>query len=476
MPRIALAILVLMIASAAVGQETGRVEIDFVTQSGRPWVVTGTVHISGRDVQVTRGRAVLDGVPVGESVAALATGPLWVCATGIEGPDRAGATVRRRVVKYLQRPFLDVRLLDTNGTPLVDGDTVVVQRIVREDGRRARGARDRLPVAGGGRVAFAIAPHWRLLALRFVAMRNGRAIGAAEVAIDRPLTNEVHALDDVRLGAATCLARGRLTGGVLPLRHPAWVELHPTGTDEVELRKRQDEAIPPFVCVSWNPHLVRRGAYGAPVDREGRFAIWGIPTDAPFELRACSRGFPPVARRAKAGAVVDLPVECHAVVRGTITPPKGIPAERFIVLAFFQGVRVDVGHVRADGRYVCDRLPVGAPVLLRVELQTGPGQDAFVAEWPVTPASRPTVGIDFDLRGRVPTREVRVIDEAGAPIAGALVSGVGWMTETDDRGVAVIPVVAAGDVSVSHDGFVGARFPKGLPIDVEVRLEHTPRR
>lgn len=471
------AVLALAIAVPGVAQEeTGRVQLEFVTQSGRPWVATGMVVVDGREVRVTRGRAALDEVAVGASLDVLATGPLWVCATGIAGPDRAGATVRRRVAHHLRRPFLDVRLHDPSGKPLADGDTVVVQRVVREDGRRARGGRDRVPVAGGGRVAFAIAPQWRLLALRFVAMRGDRAIGAVEVAVDRPFTNDVHALDDVRLGAATCLVRGRLTGGSLPLRHPAWVELHPARADEVELRDRQAEAIPPFVSVSWNPYLVRRGAYGASVDREGRFAIHGIPTDAPFVLRVCSRAFPTVERRAESGAVVDVPVECYAVVRGTITPPRGIPADRFYVVALVDGERVDVGFVGRDRGYSCDRLPRRVSTTLRVMLYAGPGYEHAVAERQVSPSRETGRAVDFDVRDAVPVYIVRVVGPDGAPLAGASIAGAGYHTETDASGVAVVPRIAASTIMVARTGFVGTRLPHGIAGPSVIRLERTPRR
>jgi hypothetical protein len=193
---------------------------------------------------------------------------------------------------------------------------------------------------------------------------------------------------------------------------------------------------------AWAVHLAERGRIAVPglPDAEEVVAILQAPEHAPEVVRGRPSDFP---RQVK--------LRSGAALTGRFTDEDGRPVAGARVL-FESWIMPDVAgltrtavETAGDGTWKVTGLPVGAAALLAQAAGFAPYRSRLDLK-----EGRTDLGTARLRRGK--PLHVAILDDLGAPVAGALVEGgMGVSTHTDAKGLAVLPEVdpgAALDLSV----------------------------
>ena len=219
--------------------------------------------------------------------------------------------------------------------------------------------------------------------------------------------------------------------------------------------------------------------------RGGQVTLTGVP-DGTWWLRVTTPegvgGQPPGPLATRSGSTYDvtLPLEATATLQGRVTTAEGraVGGGR-VRVGFDDATRARVVTTDADGRYRLEGLPAGA-----VRLRAAGAGGALVSEELVLgPGEVREVDLALDPGGGL---DVRVVDEGGRPVRGAIVlarrAGRPLLEHpgarrTDDRGRAHLPDLPVGAVEVSasrpdgHRGLAAATVVAGETREVQVRAQ-----
>ena len=239
-----------------------------------------------------------------------------------------------------------------------------------------------------------------------------------------------------------------------------------TGTEDVEMTGRvvDSEGHPLAGVEIWRPTEGSDDVVAAVSGSDGSFTV---PFDGVFPLGACPPGWLPDESPAKGEKPEGFQIRLRPATRiaGRVVDAGGEPVEGAQVQAWLSGVDRGcavylqtgcpgpadhrMGHTDADGRFVFESLEPG---WYEVILQ----DDGYRVERRLGEAGKSAGEIAFVLPKRLAPLEGRVVDETGAPVAGARVSVSGVRPDSE--------------ALTGEDGTY--RFPRVLPGRQRLEVRH----
>jgi hypothetical protein len=411
---------------------TGSLELELIGPDGRLW--TWPTGLESRDTSfriptARGGRLLLPHVALGRRFRftgddAQAFG---VRTTSVCGPTASGETVRRRLTVVCHRPHLTGRVLDPEGRPIAGG-FLGFQRVVRNGGKRFRGAIHLVRATEGGRFLLALRDGRDYRTLRVRWRSGGETRAVTELPLHGHYSKTLHHLDDIRLEPAVRLARGSVrTASGAPFRSRVWVELH-NGTER-DL-DRHERRLQGCAALGWSlddPFDEPAGLYHASVDPDGRFEIRGAPLSRPFTLRARGGGYSETDRPNILPGTDDVAfvLSRSGTILGRIRVSPRVRADDLRVSAFtLAGRLLRSTFVANDGMFILFRMPAGRVNVAVFE----PGADRPLVT--IRDVRVPAGGhadderlACIDLRQAVNLMVLRVVDPSGRPIRGATTFG-----------------------------------------------------
>ncbi|HEX5715930.1 MAG TPA: carboxypeptidase-like regulatory domain-containing protein [Thermoanaerobaculia bacterium] len=260
--------------------------------------------------------------------------------------------------------------------------------------------------------------------------------------------------------------RGLVCLAMLVLLAPASRAQEETGTEDIELTGRvvDSEGHPLAGVEIWRPTEGSDDVVAAVSGPDGSFTY---PFDGVFPLGACPPGWLPDESPAKGEEPMGFQIRLRPATRiaGRVVDASGEPVEGVQVQAWLAGVDRGcavylhtgcpgpadrrTGDTDADGRVVFESLEPG---WWEVHLS----DDWYLVERRLGEAGKSADEIAFALPERLVPLEGRVVDEDGAPVAGARVSVSGDRPDSEAR--------------TGTDG--GYRFPRVLPGRQRLEVRH----